>query len=51
MNQVELQAISETFIRETLRKHLHSGASVYLFGSIPNKNRRSPWATYLPTSS
>jgi predicted nucleotidyltransferase len=40
MNQVELQAISETFIRETLRKHLHSGASVYLFGSRARKTAR-----------
>jgi predicted nucleotidyltransferase len=33
MNRAELKATSETFIRETLRKHLQANVPVYLFGS------------------
>lgn len=33
MNQSELRAASEAFIRETLRKHLQADVKVYLFGS------------------
>ena len=33
MNRAELKAASETFIRETLRRHLRENIPVYLFGS------------------
>jgi uncharacterized protein len=40
MNQAELKTISETFIRETLRKHLQVNVPVYLFGSRARNSAR-----------
>ena len=40
MNQAELSAASETFIRETLRKHLGANVPVYLFGSRAKNTAR-----------
>ena len=40
MNQSELRAASEAFIRETLRKHLQADVKVYLFGSRSRDDAR-----------
>lgn len=40
MNQSELKAASEAFIRETLRKHLQANVPVYLFGSRARNTAR-----------
>ena len=40
MNRAELQATSEAFIRETLRKHLQGNVPVYLFGSRARNTAR-----------
>ncbi|MBK6906425.1 MAG: nucleotidyltransferase domain-containing protein [Rhodocyclaceae bacterium] len=40
MNQSELKANSEAFIRDTLRKYLHADMKVYLFGSRARNTAR-----------
>ena len=40
MNQAELKAASEVFIRQTLRKYLQADMAVYLFGSRARNTAR-----------
>lgn len=40
MNQAELKATSEAFIRQTLRKYLQADVAVYLFGSRARNTAR-----------
>ena len=40
MNQSELKALSESFIRGTLRKHLQANVPVYLYGSRAKNTER-----------